>query len=173
MLKELQQGLFSIHPNSKHVINESSIEPFNSIVLISELVCVHWSQFVKKALKVTAVHLGTLFPRFSQPLSLQMSPCSLCCSSLTWGVVPLTYPFTFVDCQYKFTCDTLATFCFLPHSCHPNPPVPTLVLQITDWRRPWEGETSLHHPNFPSLSEVLKQPFILRRETRPCSDLPF
>ena len=26
---------------------------------------------------------------------------------------------------------------------------------IADWRSPWEGETSLHHPNFPSLSDVL------------------
>ena len=24
-----------------------------------------------------------------------------------------------------------------------------------DWRSPWKGETSLHHPNFPSLSGVL------------------
>ena len=37
--------------------------------------------------------------------------------------------------------------------------VPTLVLQIADWRSPWEGETSLHHPNFLSLSDVLKQVF--------------
>ena len=30
---------------------------------------------------------------------------------------------------------------------------------IADWRSPWEGETSLmiNHPNFPSLSDVLKQ----------------
>ena len=43
------------------------------------------------------------------------------------------------------------------HSYQPNPfpnnsPVPTLVLQIADWRRPWEGETSL--TNFSSLSDI-------------------
>ena len=32
--------------------------------------------------------------------------------------------------------------------------------EIAGWRSPWEGETSLHHPNFPSLSaSVLKQVF--------------
>ena len=30
---------------------------------------------------------------------------------------------------------------------------------IADWRSPWEGETSLNHPNFPSLSDVLKEVF--------------
>ena len=30
---------------------------------------------------------------------------------------------------------------------------------IADWRSPWEGETSLNNPNFPSLSDCLKQVF--------------
>ena len=35
-----------------------------------------------------------------------------------------------------------------------NSPVPTLVLQIADWRSPWEGKTSL--TNFSSLSDILQ-----------------
>ena len=34
--------------------------------------------------------------------------------------------------------------------------VPTLVLQIADWRSPWEGETSLDLTNFSSLSDILQ-----------------
>ena len=29
--------------------------------------------------------------------------------------------------------------------------------RLADWRSPWEGETSLNNPNFPSFSDVLKQ----------------
>ena len=43
-----------------------------------------------------------------------------------------------------------------------------LVLQIANWRSPWEGETSLNHPNFPSLSDVLNKFFHLLNWFLPC-----